>query len=234
MWHARECILNECWQIFVDDRRIPQYAINSRANVQPKAVFSYAMTVMDKICGWEDEQKTVVSLFAACMWIDTKAVLCDGQESMQDYLVRRLLSIRESVNRVCEEALEDHQWVSELTISMQENEVLAELDHEIDIPCVVQWGLLWSTAPSRLNVKLDVEYTRITKFHEVTNLAINAATKAPYGGRDIPRPRLVWSIAKVLDGLSDEDWDGDWENHLCFCTLYFRLLKTRSVRNDVC
>ena len=27
------------------------------ANVQPKAVFSYAMTVMDKICGWEGEEQ---------------------------------------------------------------------------------------------------------------------------------------------------------------------------------
>ena len=53
----------------------------------------------------------------------------------------------ESVNWACEEALEDHEWVSELTISTQENEVLAELDYEIDIPCVVQWdfsGLLLS------------------------------------------------------------------------------------------
>ena len=27
------------------------------ANVQSKAVFSYAMTVMDKICGWEGEEQ---------------------------------------------------------------------------------------------------------------------------------------------------------------------------------
>ena len=72
-------------------------------------------------------------------------------------------------------------------------------------------GFLWFTALSRLNVKLDVEKTSITKYHHVTNLAINAAIKTPYGGRDTPRTRLLWSIAKVLDGLSDEDWDLDKE-----------------------
>ena len=41
-WHAREYFLSGYWQIFVDDRLVPQ----------PKAVFSCAMTVMVKICGW--------------------------------------------------------------------------------------------------------------------------------------------------------------------------------------
>ena len=62
-------------------------------------------------------------------------------------------------------------------------------------------------APSRINVKLDVENTRITRYHEVTNLAIEATLKAPHGGRDTPRTRLFWSIAMVLDRLSDEDWE---------------------------
>ena len=37
-----------------------------------KAVFSYAMTVMDKFCGWEDDEKWVGSKIAARMWIYTK------------------------------------------------------------------------------------------------------------------------------------------------------------------
>ena len=51
-WHAREYVLNECWQIFVNDRLVSRDAINSHAHVQSKAVFSHVMTVMDKICGW--------------------------------------------------------------------------------------------------------------------------------------------------------------------------------------
>ena len=70
-------------------------------------------------------------------------------------------------------------------------------------------GSLWFIAPTRLNVELDDENTRIAKYNEVTNLAIEAAIKAPCGGRDTPRTRLLWSVAQVLDGLSDEDWDLD-------------------------
>ena len=33
------------------------------------------------------------------------------------------------------------------TISLNEEEMLAELDNEIDIPCVIQLGFLWFTAP---------------------------------------------------------------------------------------
>ena len=56
----------------------------------PKATFSFAMTVMDKVEGWNVEQ-WVGSYFVACMWICTTAVLCDGRrrDSPQDlYLVK--------------------------------------------------------------------------------------------------------------------------------------------------
>ena len=51
----------------MDDRLLYSDAFYKHANVQSKAVFSYSMTVMDKICGWTDEDKWVGSNFAACM-----------------------------------------------------------------------------------------------------------------------------------------------------------------------
>ena len=60
-------------------------------------------------------------------------------------------------------------------------------------------------------MKLDFEKTRITKYHEVTNLAIEAAVNVPYGGRVTPRTRLLESIPKILDRLSKGDWDLDKE-----------------------
>ena len=53
----REYTLKEFWEIFVDDRPFGADAIDRQVNVQSKAVFSYAMTLMDKIRGWEDEEK---------------------------------------------------------------------------------------------------------------------------------------------------------------------------------
>ena len=45
----------------------------------------------------------------------------------------------ESVNCVCEEALEEHE--SPLNIYLKEEEVQAELDYEIDLLCLVQEGI---------------------------------------------------------------------------------------------
>ena len=104
---------------------------------------------MDEIQGWEEEETYGWgSRFAACMWIYTKAVLCDGQESTQEYLRRRLISIMEGVNWVCKNALEEHEWVSETTICIQKNENLVAKNYEIDVPCVVRWRLLWFSSPT--------------------------------------------------------------------------------------
>ena len=70
----REYALKKFWEIFVDDK-LYRNASFKHANVQPKAVFSCAMTTMDEIYGWEDEEKRVGSKFAACMWIYTTEVL---------------------------------------------------------------------------------------------------------------------------------------------------------------
>ena len=48
----------------------------------------------------------------------------------------------EGVKWVCGDALEDHEWVSELTISRQETEVLVALNYDIEAPCVVWWGTI--------------------------------------------------------------------------------------------
>ena len=46
----------------------------------------------------------------------------------------------------------DHECVSESTISQHEEENLAmQLDYGRDVPCVVQWSLLWFSAPTRFN-----------------------------------------------------------------------------------
>ena len=74
----RECALSKFGKIFVDDRQFWRDACFMHANVQNKAVFSCAMTVMEAICGWEDEEKRVGSKFAACMSIFSKEVLTRG------------------------------------------------------------------------------------------------------------------------------------------------------------
>ena len=78
------------------------------------------------------------SRFAACMWIHTEAMICNGQNNMQDYRLQKFRSIMEAVNLVCDDALDDHVWVSELTISCQEAKVLEALQCDLANPCTVQ------------------------------------------------------------------------------------------------
>ena len=78
------------------------------------------MTVMDKISGWEDEERSVGSKFAACMWIYTKRVLTGGQNptpEMEEYMKQRLMSIMICTNWVCAGTFDNHEWVSESTIT---------------------------------------------------------------------------------------------------------------------
>ena len=45
----------------------------------PKATFSHAIAVTDKVEGWKEE-KWVGSYLAASMWIHTKDAPCDGRK----------------------------------------------------------------------------------------------------------------------------------------------------------
>ena len=107
----------EFWEIFVDDSTFCLDACSKHANVQ-SAVFSYAMTVMDKICGWEDEEK----------WVGKTP-------EMEEYLKRRLLSIMLCMNWVCAGTFDGYEWVSESTITQQEEVMGRELDYENCVQC---------------------------------------------------------------------------------------------------
>ena len=85
------------------------------------------------------------------MWIYTKAVLFDGQGPTQENLRRKLSTIMKSGSWVCEDAMEDDKCVTEFAVPLKANEILMALKYDIDVPCVIQWGLLWFSSPSRLN-----------------------------------------------------------------------------------
>ena len=116
----RQYTLKEFWEIFVDDGPSGADAFFRHVNVQPKAVFSCAMTLMDKIQGWEEQEKRLGFQFATCMWIYTKKAMTKEQipnPAMEEHLKKRMLCIMLCTNRVCAGTFVDHEWVSESTIS---------------------------------------------------------------------------------------------------------------------
>ena len=59
------------------------------------------------------------------------------------------------------------------------------LDFKIDVPCVVQWSLLWFSAPTNLNRILGCG-VNIKKYDEVVNSAIMDALVRPFSGERTP------------------------------------------------
>ena len=105
------------------------------------------------------------------------------------------------VNWVCEGTFDDDEWVSESTIAMQEEEMGRELGCEICVPCVVQWCMLWFSAPIRLNQTLEDEGINIAKYHEVVDMAIKEAFSTPSAGSHTPRTCMLTTVAAVLQKL---------------------------------
>ena len=82
-WTKTECE-RECWAIIKDDRPFHSDSFHWHANVQSKAVFSFAMTVMDKIHGWIDEEKWVGSKFF-CVHVDLHQDGEMGKNSLKNW-----------------------------------------------------------------------------------------------------------------------------------------------------
>ena len=62
--------MRQFWQTFVEERLGHGGASHTHAHAQPKSVFSYAVAVMDKIEGLEEEEDLLGSRFEACMQLD--------------------------------------------------------------------------------------------------------------------------------------------------------------------
>ena len=92
-------------------------------SIQTKAEFSYAIAVMYRIGGCneaDDEGSQIGAIFAASMWIYTKAVACNGQQHMENLRINTMNSIMEAVSWVCAYFQEDHDWISEFSLAQQE------------------------------------------------------------------------------------------------------------------
>ena len=106
---------------------------------------------MDKVGGLNDE-KWVGSYLVACMWIYTKAVLCDVRRRDPPLELQPFLGIIvESASWVTADFLWEHEWITETNVTLKENAILEALNCEIDVPCPFRWGLLWFSAPTNFN-----------------------------------------------------------------------------------
>ena len=50
-----------------------------------------------------------------------------------------------------DDAFDEQVWLSARTILLQEAKVLEALQYDFEIPCIVQWGMPWFSAPTSVN-----------------------------------------------------------------------------------
>ena len=125
---------------------------------------------------------------------------------MQENLKRKLSTIMESVSWVFENASKTHGSVTELNVTLKENEILMALNYDLDVPCVFQWGPLCFSSPSRLNHRFANNGSKIAKYHEADNMAIEATFTMPFEGLHTPRTCLLRSVS-----APDKDWNVEEE-----------------------
>ena len=181
----RTSVLNRFWRVHILDK----YGLRGDMLPYVRRPFAapFAMAVLDKVEGW-NEEKLVGSYLAACMWINTKAVLCGGRRRDPPLDLQPTLGIIvESVSWATEDFLWEHDWITETKFTMKENLILEALNYDIDVPCPLQWGLLWFSAPTNFNRKFVNNGTKVAKFRETVNSAIESTCKIAFDGAHIPR-----------------------------------------------
>ena len=115
---------NSFWLSIVEDK------FDLGSAVQAKAEFTHAFAVMDRIGGWkEGEQDNWVGpMFAVSTWIYTKSCCVQRVKPFcKNLRIFKLRSIMEALIGCVDGALDEHVWVSEQTISLQEAGVLGAL-----------------------------------------------------------------------------------------------------------
>ena len=70
-----------------------------------------------------------------------------------------------------------HEWVTEPNVLWKENDILEALSYDIDVPCPLQWGFLWFSAP--LDRKFANNGTKVDKFRDTVNKAIEITFNVP-------------------------------------------------------
>ena len=92
----RASVLNKFWRDHISDKhgfgRCTVPYVRQPFAAVPKATFSCAMAVMDKVEGWTKEE-WVGSYLAASMWIQTKAAMCDGRKRNPPLDMQTILAI---------------------------------------------------------------------------------------------------------------------------------------------
>ena len=115
--------------------------------------FSFAVAVMDIIGGWDkkkEDENQIGARFGACVWFYANAVSSPRRKDMKNF-IHTLHSVTEAINKTWAVLHGADGWSQQDSMELQECKLLKSLQYDIDVPCIIQWELLWQSARSHLN-----------------------------------------------------------------------------------
>ena len=101
-----------------------------------------------------------------------------------------------------DDALDEHVWVPEQTISLEEAKVLEALHYDREIPCKVQWEMLWISTSTSLNNELLNDGEIFGTYYEAVNLAFQNVSCVQYFVVNTPRISFPITVRKVLGDIA--------------------------------
>ena len=81
--------------------------------------------------------------------------MCNGQKHMETFRNNKQNSIMEATTWFCAYCQDNHDWISEFSLVMQETFILEALDYDIDIPCTVQWEVCCGSLRQQVSTSLN-------------------------------------------------------------------------------
>ena len=88
---------------------------------------------------------------------------------------------------VTEDSLWNHECITETNVTMKENLILEAPHYDIQVPCPLQWALLWFSAPTNLNHRFVNNRTKVAKFRDTVSSAIELTCNIAFDGAHSPR-----------------------------------------------
>ena len=85
--------------------------------------------------------QTAEKLVDTCLWIYTKAEICNGQKNMGEFRDKKRNSVIQAA-KLEQRIVEPRAGVSDTTMLKHEHDVLQKLKFDTDVPCTVQWAFL--------------------------------------------------------------------------------------------
>ena len=132
------------------------------------------------------------------MLIFSKAVFSKGRSGEPPLDLKSIHGIIvESVTWLTEGSLCEHEWITDTTVTLKENEILEALNYEFDVPCLLQWGLSWFSAP--INHKFVSTRTKIEKYRKIVNRTITLMCNFAVDGTHTPRAMFARTEKRCLE-----------------------------------